>query len=681
MRFRAPLFCLTFFLSVSVGARAQSETDLLITEIIEDHGKEAAEDYDFAELTERLNYYLRHPMNLNKVSESQLAELFFLDPLQINALIEHRRLNGDYLDLLELQSVPLIDLGTIRKLLPFIQLSAENTIRDFQLRQLQQGKHDLILRFGQILQAQQGYRVTDPSASKYLGTPARYLVRYRFNSDRRLAVAINMEKDAGEQFFAGKQSIGFDYYSASILIKQIGIVEKLVIGDFGLQFGQGLSLWSGLSFSKGASVASIAKQDLGLRQNSSFNEALFFRGISASVKLNNLTFTPFLSYNRIDAGQEAIAGETAISSIGLTGLHRTNTEVAKKSTVPQLVAGGALQFNLKRLNLGLTGYHSQFNLGLKPGEALYDQFELTGSRLSNVGLNYNFTYRNTYFFGEVAHSLGSGLGILNGAITSLSPRISVSILQRRYDRDYHSLFNQAISENTSATNERGVYSGLTFKFGRAWEVSSYFDMFRFPWLKFRVDAPSNGYEFLSQVVYAPNKKLKISGRYRSEAKQENGEAPEAINPIDDVARKNYRVEFFFKVNDNVQVRSRAEVSGYRKGLLPQKYGQLLYQDVIFNPLSSRFSGNVRFALFDTPDANTRIYTFENDVLYGYSMHGYQLQGFRFYVNGRFKIKRGVDLWGRYSRIKYPHESEIGSGLEKIDGNTRSEVKVQLRFQF
>src|SRR5690606_21900837 len=115
----------------------------------------------------------------------------------------------------------------------------------------------------------------------------------------------------------------------------------IVIGDFALQFGQGLTLWSGLSFSKGADVFSVAKQDLGLRPYTSANEYSFFRGISSQINFGRFDFTPFISYRKLDASATINANdEIEIRSLQQTGLHRTATEIDNKSRVSQLVLGG-----------------------------------------------------------------------------------------------------------------------------------------------------------------------------------------------------------------------------------------------------------------------------------------------------------------------------------------------------
>jgi len=91
--------------------------------------------------------------------------------------------------------------------------------------------------------------------------------------------------------------------------------------------------------------------------------------------------------------------------------------------------------------------------------------------------------------------------------------------------------------------------------------------------------------------------------------------------------------------------------------------------------------NLRIAYFHTDSYNTRIYAYENDVLYASSFPLYYQKGWRFYNNVRYRIGQGIDVWAKVSAFYYPGLASIGSGLDVIQGNLKSEIKLQLRFQF
>ncbi|HEY1060547.1 MAG TPA: helix-hairpin-helix domain-containing protein [Daejeonella sp.] len=657
---------------------SQVQNDDLIEQILESMAPSLSEDHDYSEILEHLSNYRRSPLNINLASKEQLQELFFISPVQVKSILSHREENGLFIDVLELQSVPGFDLQTLRWLLNFIVVLPPGELKSVSFKKLiMKAEHDLMMRFGRVLEKQSGFSSSSLSESNYAGSAMRMFTRYRYNFSNVLFASVNMEKDAGEPLSFSKGGRGFDFYSANISFRGNGIVRKVIAGDYALQFGQGLSMWAGAGFGKGANLSTIAKHDVGLRPYSSVNESLFMRGIAGTFKLKAISFTPFYSGRRIDAGITESGLE--ISSIQVNGLHRTKTEILNKNAISQRVYGANFQYNSGDLSAGITAYRTQFSIPFAEGKSLYQKYNFKGAILTNASMNYSYTFRNSYFFGETAHSLNSGFAFLNGLLSGLAPPVSLVLLYRNYERNYHSFFNQGLAEASNAVNERGFYSGLAIKFNRQWELYTYSDFFRFPWLKFRVDSPSSGYELFGQIIYTPGKLFKLIGRFRQQIKEENTE--DSGPGLDIVDKQNLRVEMTYKLSNDFSIRNRAEIVRYREGTQNPELGFLSSQDIIYDPIGSKISGNFRFAIFETSGFNTRIYSYENDVLYSYSVPAYQGKGVRFYINGRYTISRGTDLWLRYALISYANQEVIGSGGDQINGNKRSDIKVQLRFQF
>jgi hypothetical protein len=653
----------------------------VIERILEMVSRDPAEDQDYSDLTERLIFYRKNPIDLNVATQEQLKELIFLSPLQIHEILNHRIENGLFLDALELQSIRSLDLESVSLLLNFVRLGLPSQLQNLTIKKLiQTANHDLIVRIGQVLEGQAGFSISaSDEEARYQGSALRVLTRYRFNYSNTLAVSLNMEKDAGEQFFDKVSNRGFDFYSGNISFRGQGMLKKIVFGDYALQFGQGLTMWSGSGFGKGAGISTIAKQDFGLKPYSSVHESMFLRGVSSTLKLRKISFTPFISTKKSDASLTSQREE--ISSLNISGLHRTKSEIQNKNRLNSTIYGANLQFNNKNLNIGLTSYQTQFSIPFSIGKSLYEKYDFKGKSLANLGIHYDYSYKNTYFFGETGHSLNTGYAFINGLISSLSPRVSLVLLHRRYAENYHSFFNQSVSEASNAVNESGFYSALALKFDSKWDLFTYSDFFRFPWLKFRVDGPSSGYEILAMLNYSMNKKLKLSGRFKQQIREEN---PEEINRgagLVTVDKQNYRFEISYSINDHFTLRNRAEIVRYQKGAAKYELGFLNYQDIIYKPLSSKLSGNIRFGIFDTESFNSRIYAYENDVLYSYSVPAYQGKGIRFYLNGRYTIVRGFDIWLRYALTSYYGQQTVGSGDDMINGNKRSDVRMQIRYQF
>jgi hypothetical protein len=657
-----------------------SDAEELLKDLIESIAENLSEDADLSALTERLTYFHQHPIELNSSSPEMLKELFFLTPVQISAFFNYLHSNGPLLDLLELQSIDGFDVITLERLRPFVYLKSRADLKEVGIRQLlSKSNNDLILRHSRLLQERKGFR--DLPGSRYLGTPEKLLLRYRYRYADLLSVGLVMEKDPGEQLFNTKTVS--DHVSVSLGFYKLGRIKTLVAGDYSMQFGQGLSLWSGFAYGKGPDVTSVAAKDSGVRPYSSSNEASFFRGLASTVRLTgSIDISSFVSYRKLDASLKMLPdGSATLSNINISGLHRTTTELKNQRSLSQAVYGTILQYNDRQFGLAALAYRSQYGHPFTTGTTEYNRYSFTGRQLTNLGLHYQYTFRNYYFYGETAHSLNSGWAIVHGAMASLSSKFSAVLVHRKYEKDYHTFFGQAIGEGTEVNNEEGLYLGLNVMPSRKWTFAVYSDYFRFPWLKYRVDAASSGQEWLTQLNFIPHKRFKLQFRYKTEQKQQNPDAGSGRTGLEDVGKETFRIECNWWPYRKINLQSRLECSSYQKGPPSREYGFLWCQDINYKPMSSRLSGNLRLAWFHTPSYNSRFYAYEDDVLYGASSAIYYGKGIRSFINLRYRLMRQMDVWGRYAIFLYADQKTIGSGLDEITGNKKEDLKLQLRYQF
>lgn len=682
MRFNQFITLATVF-SLPLGGYAQNEVDLLIERLTDLVVEDVAEDFDFSDLAERFYFYQQHPIDLNRTDGTELRELQFVPRLFIDNLLEHRSRSGKFVAIQELQAIEGMDFELLRLLLPYVTIAVPSPLSGVGVGELLDvGKHDLIFRYGRTLEEREGYRIVDTSRSRYLGSPDQLFVRYRFRYGRDLQVSLNMKKDAGEAFFRGAQRYGFDFYSGSIYIKNQGRFRDIVVGDYALQFGQGLAIWNGLGFGKGGSVQGIAKQATGLRPYTSSNEVLFFRGGAATVTLGKLAVTPFFSWRRLDGAISQVEDNPYVrGSLGQTGLHRTPTEAANRGAIQQWVSGANVHYQYVRSSVGVVTHYTRFDAAIEPQPLLRNQYAFRGDALWNTSLYYSHSWRGVYLLGEAAHSYRGGFAIAQGMIATLHHHLSLALHYRNYQRDYHSFFAQGLATGSNTTNERGFYSGLVYHPNRQVEWTVYTDFFRFPWLRYRADMPSHGVDLLTQFTYTWYKKAHVAIRYRYRSHQENAVLTQPHRLVAEVGRQQVRLSGQYKLNGRWTMRSRMELSHYRKEGADTELGLMLYHDVIYKPLSGRLSGNTRLAVFAIPGYNSRMYAYENDVLYGYSFPVYHNNGLRTYVNARYRLGRQIDVWLRYAAFIYRGVDEVGSGLDVVAGNRRSDVKVQLRWQF
>jgi hypothetical protein len=651
------------------------DPETIVESIVEELSEETDDEFDFSDISDRLDYYLKNPIDLNRTDERELMELYFLSSIQVRELLLHRELSGKFISLYELQAIEGFNEQSIQRLLPFVRVQEGVDQADMKFKE---GKHDLIFRYGRILEKQKGYISPERSGqSQYLGTPDRLFMRYRYRLGNKLQVALNMKKDAGEQFFKGDQRSGFDFYSASVFMRDIGKIQNLVIGDFSLKLGQGLSLWNGFSSGKGSLIQHVARQNIGLRPYTSTNESQYLRGVAATIKLGHIEILPFVSYKSIDGTLSN--DSSSFSSIGVSGYHRTYAESKNRNSVSQLLYGLNLFYNSRNFKVGAVTFQTAFDKSMLPNQQLYNTYAFNGKELTNSSVYYHYTFRNMYAFGEGAYSLDKGFGLVNGLITNLSHQLSLVLLHRYYQKGFHSFISQGFAESTKAINEKGLYTGLILNLSPKVEWVGYIDYFKFPWLKYQVDGPSSGYDLFSQFVYSPRRTFNIAIRYRYRNKEENASLDGPNNRIENVLRQQARIEIKYHLTNAIQFRNRFELIDYSKGK-EKENGYLVYHDIVFKPLEKAVSGNIRLAAFKTDGYNSRLYAFENDVLYGYSFPTYFNTGLRFYTNIRYQVRRNCDLWIRYASFLYA-DNGIGSGLEHIAGNTKSDIRLQLRIQF
>ncbi len=656
---------------------ADAQEDLLIKELLTDLVDDLPEDFDLSELTERLIFYKKHPINLNRTTKEELKDLCFLSPLQISNFWSYLSSNGKLIDVLELQAIASFDSTTVRRLLPFVHVNDVDLKIKITAKNLSElGENDIVIRYARTLEKQQGFR--NLPGNRYLGGPEKILLRYKYNLDDRLTLSLVLEKDAGEKLISRPT----DFVSSNITINDLGLVKKLIIGDYALQFGQGLTLWSGFGFGKGPDVTSAAKKDIGLRPYSSANEYSFFRGVASKIDISKeLAITTFWSLRKHDAAiTENSEQQSVLTTINETGYHRTQTELKNENTITQNCQGMALVYQHGNLSLGAVGYQSNYSKKFVSDDAPYRLFNFTGNHLVNLGLNYNYSYRNIYFFGEVAKSLKSGLAVMNAVLISFSDQISGVFLHRNYQPNYHSFFNQAPAESGGA-NENGFYGGLNISPSKKWMLSLYADYFKYPWLKFRVDAPSEGYEALAQLVYTPSKTFKAILRYKTELKQQNTSLEVPINYLENVSKESFRMDVNWNLAKIFKLQNRFEIASFQKANTQPEFGYLIYQDLAMAPSNSKFIANLRIAYFNTPSYNSRLYAYEDDILYNFSFGMYSGTGLRSYLNVKYKLLKTIDIWLRYAIFYYQNITTIGTGLDQINGRRKTEIKLQLRYQF
>ncbi len=671
------------------GDETEYTIDQNTREFIENIVEDSDAEFDFNEIFDRLAEYQRRPLNINKATVEELGELYLFSPIQITSLLEYRKQVGELISIYEMQAIPYFDLATINRILPYVKIS--KNLETFNVpfhKMLVQGKNELFVRYARILEKAEGF--TREDSTGYLGDPNKYFVRFKHSFENRHSWGFTLEKDAGEEFFSGSNKQGFDFNSFHVYYRNLSsTVKAIALGDYSANLGQGLIMAGGFGSGKSSYVANIKRSGRTLRPYTSVNEALFLRGLGATLAFTpNLEFSAFGSYRNRDANVTQVDTTdnfediTTFSSLQLTGLHRRASEIEDEAAIQQMTVGGNLKLHNAQSHIGINAIYNKFNADLNRNLASYNQFTFNSGALLNLSLDYSLLIRNFNIFGETAYSDNGAIATLNGMIIGVDRKIDFAILQRHFSKKFQHLYGNPFQEGSSGTNESGVYVGLDIKPNYNWQISGYFDIFSHPWMRFRVDGPSNGFEYLAQVKYRVKRKMEIYFRFRDEIKQQNAPDNETNTDFLNYRRKsNFRLHLSNKVSKALELRNRIDFVIFNDKVRPTSYGFMLYQDIIYKPIGIPLSFTGRFAIFDTDNYDSRIYAFENDLLYSFSVPAYAYQGMRYYLNLRYKGIRNLTLELRLAQTYIRNRDSFSAGLEEIPGHTKTEVKAQVKFKF
>ncbi|MEE9438364.1 MAG: helix-hairpin-helix domain-containing protein [Saprospiraceae bacterium] len=650
----------------------------LLEDLLENNDEQT---YDFYALYDELQIYLKNPININQATEEDLQNLQMLSDIQINDILQYRNELGPFISKYELQTIPSLDMATLRAIMPLITEGGEQSNHTISSL-FSESNSTLFLKWKRVIQKRKGF-----IDEKYLGDENHLFARYNFASGRNIRAVVTMEKDPGEQFFRGNNKTGFDYYSGFLHIRDlIPKVSTLNIGDYSVSMGQGLILHNSFGSGKSSYVTNIKQGGRTIRPYSSVNEANFFRGIAATIDINkDIDLTVFGSTKNIDGtvriDSTIDTGFETISSIRVDGFHRTEREIENENTVKQQTYGGIMKYKKRNYSIGFNLLSQHFSAPLTIDDQLYKKYRFSGDHLTNMSIDYSYRYKNFNTFGEIAQSNNGGRAFVGGLLTSLGRNVDLGFIFRDYQKNYQVLNANAFSESTLPINERGTYLSLKVRATNKITLSTYFDLWHHSWLRFQKDAPSNGREFLLKGEYKLKRKLNLYIQYRYEEKQKNDNSTSSkIDPLTTIGQHRIRLHIGHTLNKSLKLRNRFEYTSYLQNGITSK-GYMIYQDIIYKPLGKSYSFTARYALFDTDNFNTRIYTYENDILYEFSIPFYTDKGSRFYINWRQKIGRKLVLEGRYARTYYDNRTTIGSSGNLIEGNVRSEVKMQLKYKF
>ncbi len=668
-----------FFASCFLHSTAQkSDPSKIIESIIESQLQNLDEETDVGLIIEDLENLAEKPININSTNETELSKLYVLDDIQINKLLKYITDFGPAYSIFELNTIDGFSPDLLSKIEPFIWFGPAEKQAEKLSDALKHGRHQLLLRALGTTQKAKGYLPKKDGTIPYEGNKFRYYTRYRFESRDKFSVGITAEKDPGEAFFSGSNKSGFDFYSGHLSIKINPVIENITIGDFIVRSGQGLVLWQGYSMGKSENILNISKTNRGVRPFTSVDENLYFRGIASTLRIGDAKLSLFCSQKK-DDGNLISNNSTSLyfTSLQTSGYHRTKSEIADKKVVQDQNAGVIFSLSFSHLKIGATLSYQHFNLPFIRSSQLYNRYRFNGTENFAGGIDYLFNRGKYQLFGEAAISKSKGKAILQGAVAHLNDQLSFSLLFRHFDKNYNAYWSNTFAEGSATNNETGMYLGTKILPVKFVILSAYSDFYGSKWINYSTAGPSKGWDIFTQANFIFSQNFEFYIRYKNEEKEQKFRQEERYANLPERLQKT-RFHIQYKPSENITLKTRFEHALY-KGV-EKEHGFVIFQDFQFSPRKMPINISTRFAWFNTDSYNSRIYAYENDLLYTFSIPAYYGKGFRCYLTLKYKISGKLDFWMKIANTSWNDRETISLGYNKIEGRNKTELKFQLRLK-
>jgi len=314
------LYMIIYFLTrcLFLAAQESNPSELSIEQLAEHEHFITDDDGDI----QQYQYLLKNPVDLNRASAEELHVFSFLHDIQIAYLIKHRGVYGDLISIYELQAIPYWDETIIRLILPYVCIGNSSLRRKEWKERWTDG--DQIILAGTTV-SRNNDLMMQKETLRYPGGSERVFVRYKYQYKNLLQYGVLAEKDPGESWFKGSRQYGFDFYSAHMVLRNVGKFKTIVLGDYHINLGQGLLIWQSMAFRKSSEPMLIKRQGAILRPYHSSGEFAFHRGAGVTTGYRCWSLTGFASLRNYTSilYMDTMDNRNYFSSINTSGLHRT----------------------------------------------------------------------------------------------------------------------------------------------------------------------------------------------------------------------------------------------------------------------------------------------------------------------------------------------------------------------
>ncbi len=401
------------------------------------------------ELFDLIKDIINRPIPLNKI-ETQIHKIPFLTNIEIAGILQYIELSGPLISLYEFNAIRELDSEKAR-LLSLIT-STKNIESSLSKPR-----------------ATWTFAIKNTDWKNQKSFP-NFLFREKFQLllPSNISLGYRSENDPNEIRF--KHQNLFDFNSFYCQYKNDKVL--FILGDFHVNYGQGLISWTGWSSYKNIGLSQIQKLNQGYAPYKSYDESKFYRGLSSQIQKGKFTIFGFHSNKSIDAKIQHGLQKKYILSMPKTGIHVTDNERISRQSIYEKANSIGLSYSNKGWLSSF--YHIQWDL---PYDLLHSEISYQKNHFKQYGFHWAYSKNRFSLFQELNWTGQPNISSIIGAQLQLYSKSYLSILFSTIHPKYFQ-FRGDFSSNMGVHSGKSIYATLDIlkgkKKGKVYiEISNY----------------------------------------------------------------------------------------------------------------------------------------------------------------------------------------------------------------
>jgi len=653
------IFSMLFLVSLACQARGQVEFE------------DDEEDTVSMEAVDReeLGDLQLHPLDLNIATLDELLKLPLIDGRLAKAIISYRE-KRRFKDVRELGEAAGLTDEIYERIVPYVKVEpvklSPSLKGDFRWRM----------------------EVAKPDSEDYLNAPSKFQNPPYLYNRTRLRYGSNLEagcifRHGGAQADSGSEpAINFSnlwkYYLTKywVAIRNFLSLEKIVIGDYKLQYDQGLIFYYPLGTELARPIKIEAK---GISEDRGTAPNIYFRGLAVRKRIEHFDIDFFYSSKRLDAAlnPDGTLKDSLIAIRENIGYITSDDDLERKDKLTEQLVGGRVAYNFfTESRLGIMGYESRYSPEVNPSEEK-GYYIFRGKRNRIFGFDFDTWYNELNLCAEYAKCIGYGDAWLIQPMIRLGG-ITLWTTFYDYGPDYyneHSSATTIVGRRDESWNENGVFLGGKYH-DRKREVQTYFRPVCHPWRENDL-MPTRDREFWFNIRQRVSGKIELYFRhwnYWCEGKTAGEDTYDGW--------KKTRVEITWNPEGRAKLRVRWDG---RKNIVYEpkllREGYLTFGDLKYD-VTPKLKVEGRLIFFEGEEG---VALSEVEFLWPMSLTPFYWwtygRGVRYYLILAQEIGGNMNLWIKYENTNYYDDYGIDKPedeeeLDKIIRSTRHVFRLQ-----